>query len=278
MNTEIDESFQCFLSEGFEALNECEESLSGLQMGEENKGAVDALFRHYHTLKGGAGMVGLTSLEKMAHSIEDLLGKVRKGDISFNEKLKEMLIEGNLVLDSLMARVENGTQSPDLLPEEEGLIQNIRSFGEGGKPLEGFVGAFLKDVREMISVEEHGTVDPETFSKIVSRIERLNNEYKAMLLPEYNDEDAKTKSDEGRWVIGQKDVSDLINSITPVFEEENGYGAGDAGTQKELLAQLTELERITRKYSNNGLRPMIKEFRDDIQVVVESAIGLDERL
>ena len=278
MNTEIDESFQCFLSEGFEALNECEESLSGLQVGKENKGAVDALFRHYHTLKGGAGMVGLTTLEKMAHSVEDLLGKVRKGDISFSEKLKEVLIEGNLVLDSLMARVENGTQSPDLLPEEEGLIQNIRSFGEGGNPLEGFVGAFLKDVKEVISVEKHGTVDPETFSKIVSRIEKLDNEYKAMLLPEYNDEDAKTKNDKGRWVIGQRDVSDLINSITPVFKEENGYGPGDAGTQKELLAQLTELERITLKYSNNGLRPMIKEFRDDIQVVIESAIGLDERL
>ena len=278
MNAEIDESFQCFLSEGFEALNECEESLSGLRVGKENKDTVDALFRHYHTLKGGAGMVGLTSLEKMAHSVEDLLGKVRKGDISFNEKLKEMLIEGNVVLDSLMARVENGTQSPDLLPEEEGLIQNIRSFGQGGEPLEGFVGSFLKDVREMISVEEHGTVDPETFRKIVSRIERLDNEYKAMLLPEYNDVEVKTKSDKGRWVIGKRDVSDLINSITPVFQEEKGHGAADAGAEKELLAKLTELERITQKYSNNGLRPMIKEFRDDIKVVVESAIGLDERL
>ncbi len=278
MNTEIDESFQCFLSEGFEALNECEESLSGLEMGKENKGTVGALFRHYHTLKGGAGMIGLTSLEKMAHSIEDLLGKVRKGDVSVSEKLKEVLIEGNVVLDSLMVRAENGTPSTDLLPEEEFLIQNIRSFDKGGEPLDNIVGSFLKDVREMISVEEHGTVDPETFSKIVSRIDGLDNEYKAMLLPECNDEDAKTESDRGRWAIGERDVSDLINSINPLFQGENGYHKADAGTEKELLAELTELERISRKYSNNGLYSMIKGFRDDIEVVIESPVGLDERL
>ena len=278
MNTEIDESFQCFLSEGFEALNECEESLSGLEMGKENKGTVGALFRHYHTLKGGAGMIGLTSLEKMAHSIEDLLGKVRKGDVSVSEKLKEVLIEGNVVLDSLMVRAENGTPSTDLLPEEEFLIQNIRSFDKGVEPLDDIVGSFLKDVREMISVEEHGTVDPETFSKIVSRIDGLDNEYKAMLLPECNDEDAKTESGRGRWAIGERDVSDLINSINPLFQGENGYHKADAGTEKELLAELTELERISRKYSNNGLYSMIKGFRDDIEVVIESPVGLDERL
>ena len=42
---------------------------------------VDALFRHMHTIKGGAGMLGLDDIRALAHAAEDILASVREAGV-----------------------------------------------------------------------------------------------------------------------------------------------------------------------------------------------------
>ncbi len=64
-----------FALESTETLNGMELSILALEQGDPE--ALDALFRHAHTLKGSAGIVGLRRLEAYAHQLESRLSKLR---------------------------------------------------------------------------------------------------------------------------------------------------------------------------------------------------------
>ena len=72
-----DEILAAFAAESAEIFEAIEAAIQDLDSGEE--GAVDRLFRHVHTLKGSAGIVGLGRLEAFAHAWESRLGKIREG-------------------------------------------------------------------------------------------------------------------------------------------------------------------------------------------------------
>lgn len=64
-----------FALESTETLNGIELAILALEQGDPE--ALDALFRHAHTLKGSAGIVGLRRLEAYAHRFESRLSKLR---------------------------------------------------------------------------------------------------------------------------------------------------------------------------------------------------------
>ena len=81
MNPE-DEVFKNFLVEMGEKLEELEESLAELEQGYSPE-VVNKLFRAVHTIKGGGGFFGLTKVSELSHVFEDLLMKVREGELEF---------------------------------------------------------------------------------------------------------------------------------------------------------------------------------------------------
>lgn len=91
-----------FLLESQERVARVEELL--LQGGEaesgEHEGVFDEARRELHTLKGNAGMMGLTDLQSVAHALEDALGKVDAGDPDV-EPLLELLDTFKSTLASL---------------------------------------------------------------------------------------------------------------------------------------------------------------------------------
>ena len=64
-----------FALESTETLNGMESAILALEQGEP--AALDSLFRHAHTLKGSAGIVGLRRLEAYAHQLESRLSRLR---------------------------------------------------------------------------------------------------------------------------------------------------------------------------------------------------------
>ena len=85
MNPE-DEVFKNFLVEMGEKLEELEESLSELEQGYSSE-VMNKLFRAVHTIKGGGGFFGLTKVSELSHVFEDLLMKVREGELEFGEHM-----------------------------------------------------------------------------------------------------------------------------------------------------------------------------------------------
>lgn len=275
---EVDDIFQDFLAESIEVLHDCEGGIAELEIEQENGAQVDSLFRNYHSIKGSAGMLGLLSLEKMAHSIEDLLNKVRQGETHVDDSLKELLVEGNDVLEGLIVRGGRNKADCNLLPEEENLINRIRSFDKGGYSLDNLLGSFLKDIKEIISVENNRTIEPEACQKIFYRIDRFDRDYRSLSTSEQGGESIKIEHDNVRWIIGQEDRSQLVESISKFFQGKNGHQLEDSKKLKEIVSQIGDLDKTAKQSSNNRLCSLIEKFKDDFTVVVASPVGLDEML
>ncbi len=72
-----DEVLEEFITESFEALDELEPLVVGLADGGESGDALNAIFRHLHSIKGTASFVDLPKLTRVAHAAENLVDELR---------------------------------------------------------------------------------------------------------------------------------------------------------------------------------------------------------
>src|SRR5438067_7090944 len=72
-----DEFIAVFREEAAGRLEAIDRVLVELEAGRGETGAVDTLFREFHSIKGAAGLVGLDDAHTLAHAVEDLLAALR---------------------------------------------------------------------------------------------------------------------------------------------------------------------------------------------------------
>ena len=82
---------EVFREEAHERLGEIVACLLEVEAGKPPADAVDLLFRHAHTLKGGASMVGFTEASAIAHAIEDVLEPARANGALAPELVESLL-------------------------------------------------------------------------------------------------------------------------------------------------------------------------------------------
>ncbi|MBI5826638.1 MAG: chemotaxis protein CheA [Deltaproteobacteria bacterium] len=99
METEI---LQTFLSESVELLQEMEDSLLSLENSPNDQDRINSLFRSVHTIKGSSGIVGIESVEKFTHGIENLLSQARDGAIPITGGIIELMLECRDHISSLL--------------------------------------------------------------------------------------------------------------------------------------------------------------------------------
>lgn len=78
---DIEQALQTFVEESRELLQQMEDALLFLETSEQDEGTVNAMFRAAHTIKGSAGLFGLDAVVSFTHVVENVLDKVRGGEI-----------------------------------------------------------------------------------------------------------------------------------------------------------------------------------------------------
>jgi chemosensory pili system protein ChpA (sensor histidine kinase/response regulator) len=91
---EILEFFQPEAEEHLQVVSDCLISLEGNNNPEE----INRLFRAIHTVKGSAAQVGLKRLGAIAHRVEDLIGRLRDGEIEPSPTVVDICLESVDVL------------------------------------------------------------------------------------------------------------------------------------------------------------------------------------
>lgn len=93
-----------FLNESAFLLETYEESMLGLENGDDPGSFLTQIFRVAHSIKGGAAAVGLGDLSKFAHVVEDLLDLLRTNPSLVNSTIISLLLQSG---DELKKRVES---------------------------------------------------------------------------------------------------------------------------------------------------------------------------
>jgi len=81
-----------FLVESNENLDRLDRDLVGLEKNPEDKEALAGVFRTIHTIKGTCGFLGFNKLEKVAHVGENLLTRLRDGQLTLNPEITTALL------------------------------------------------------------------------------------------------------------------------------------------------------------------------------------------
>ncbi|MAG96154.1 MAG: hypothetical protein CMM08_05650 [Rhodospirillaceae bacterium] len=109
----MDELLTEFLTETNESLEVIDNELVTLEKNPDSPDILDNIFRLVHTIKGTCGFLGLPRLESVAHSAENVLGKVRDGILPISGDIVTIVLEALDRLKSIMAELEATEAEPE---------------------------------------------------------------------------------------------------------------------------------------------------------------------
>jgi two-component system chemotaxis sensor kinase CheA len=112
MQIEDDEILQGFIEESLEHLADIETDLLAIEKAGANidENLVNKVFRAAHSIKGGAGFMGLTVIQELSHAMENILGMIRSRKLVPNPEIVNILLQGS---DKLEAMINNIHSSND---------------------------------------------------------------------------------------------------------------------------------------------------------------------
>ncbi|MFK2903314.1 chemotaxis protein CheA [Dyella ginsengisoli] len=92
-----------FLVEAGELVERLGEQLVGLEAAPQDAELLNAVFRAFHTVKGGAGFLNVDPMVQLCHHAEDLLNEARNGSLLIDPARMDALLEALDLLQSMMA-------------------------------------------------------------------------------------------------------------------------------------------------------------------------------
>ncbi|MEN5155116.1 chemotaxis protein CheA [Stenotrophomonas muris] len=110
-----------FIIEAQEILDRLGEQLVSLEQAPQDTEQLNAVFRGYHTLKGGAGFLGVTAMVELCHAAEEALGAARAGQAVLQahhfDAAQQSLDYLQSMLDAVSSGTEPGYAPPDLIAQ-----------------------------------------------------------------------------------------------------------------------------------------------------------------
>ncbi|MBB1485673.1 chemotaxis protein CheA [Oceanospirillum sediminis] len=136
MSFDVDQDIlQDFLIEAGEILEQLSEQLVDLEQSPDDPDLLNAIFRGFHTVKGGAGFLQLTPLVDCCHVAENVFDTLRKHQRQVTPELMDVVLSALDTVNEMFDEVRSG-QMPD--PAETELLNQLEYYAqpesEAGEP------------------------------------------------------------------------------------------------------------------------------------------------
>ena len=123
MSYDLDEDIlQDFLVEAGEILELLSEQLVELENNPEDKDLLNAIFRGFHTVKGGAGFLALTELVDTCHGAENVFDILRNGQRSVTSGLMDTMLQA---LDTINVQFRAVQDQEPLVRADHALLDEL---------------------------------------------------------------------------------------------------------------------------------------------------------
>lgn len=132
MAFDLDEDIlQDFLVEAGEILEQLQEQLVDLENHPEDSDLLNAIFRGYHTVKGGAGFLSLTELVEICHGAENVFDVMRNGQRTLTPELMDTILQAT---DVVVAMFEKVKSREPLEPADPALVELLHQLSTPETP------------------------------------------------------------------------------------------------------------------------------------------------
>ncbi len=228
-----DEILQDFLIEAGEILELLGEQLVQLEQSPEDFELLNAIFRGFHTIKGGAGFLALDAMVGVCHKAEDVFDVLREGNHKITAELMDVILE---VVDVVNVMFDEVKQGSDPEPAEDDLLNRLQAYTRAGNVAAPIVEA---------------VVEPEIVVSAPVVADVVEQEFESMLgdsdnSAQENDEITEQEFDsllDNLHGKGSFSASSLQSEPVSSTEQQENVGAVDSGdiSEEEFDNLLDEL-------------------------------------
>ncbi len=259
MSFDLDQDIlQDFLVEAGEILEQLQEQLVQLENDPSDADLLNAIFRGYHTVKGGAGFLSLTELVDVCHGAENIFDVMRNGQRRLTPALMDAILQATDVVVSMFEQVKLGQP---LTPASNALLQELHKLSQpednstqvetavvaptppvSQQPLQqgGSIDDITEDEFERLLDELHGSADtsastpapqPPEIAPRVNDDDISEDEFESLLDELHGEGQFKLVDDNPSSTVAEQPqaaTSDLINDdeFDALLDQLHGAGKG----------------------------------------------------
>jgi two-component system chemotaxis sensor kinase CheA len=116
-----------FVNESSDLLQRLGEQLVELERRPDDRDLLNAVFRGFHTIKGGAGFFGLAAMVALCHASEDVFNALRAGRKTLTPDIMDVVLEA---LDDVRAMLDAVAQDTAMPAAREDLVERLHACAE----------------------------------------------------------------------------------------------------------------------------------------------------
>ena len=237
-----EEILQDFLVEAGEILEQLSEQLVELESRPDDADLLNAIFRGFHTVKGGAGFLQLHELVECCHIAENVFDVLRKGERRVDAELMDVVLEALDCVNAMFAQVRERSPVTPATPE---LLEALARLAEPGAavPVAPVVVAAAPVIEAPAADDD---ITDSEFEQLLDSLDAVKAQ--AQAAEQLQGEAPASASDE----ITDAEFESLLDqlhgkgqfvpeAVSPVVEAPVAAPAGDEITDDEFEALLDQL-------------------------------------
>jgi two-component system, chemotaxis family, sensor kinase CheA len=140
MTIQDDETLQMYLEESLEHLADIENDFLAIEADGAaiDEKRVNKVYRAAHSIKGGAGFMGLTNIKDLTHEMENIIGKIRSREIIPTPEIVNVLLSASDTLKALMGDIlnSNNIDIQNHVQALQGILETGMSKSKPARPAE----------------------------------------------------------------------------------------------------------------------------------------------
>ncbi|MCK9801754.1 chemotaxis protein CheA [Pseudomonas sp. MAFF 302030] len=162
-----EEILQDFLVEAGEILEQLSEQLVELESRPDDADLLNAIFRGFHTVKGGAGFLQLNELVECCHIAENVFDILRKGERRVDSELMDVVLEALDAVNGMFSQVRERTEITAATPE---LLAALARLAEPAGAEPEPVAAVVEESVEPVAESESGDITDNEFELLLDSL------------------------------------------------------------------------------------------------------------
>ncbi|CAI8765620.1 two-component system, chemotaxis family, sensor kinase CheA [Pseudomonas sp. IT-196MI5] len=171
-----EEILQDFLVEAGEILEQLSEQLVELESRPDDADLLNAIFRGFHTVKGGAGFLQLNELVECCHIAENVFDILRKGERRVDSELMDVVLEALDAVNSMFSEVRDRGPITAATPQ---LLAALARLAEPQSADEAAAAPVAAVVEAPVAESESGDITDNEFEQLLDSLNAVKAQAEA---------------------------------------------------------------------------------------------------
>ena len=235
-----EEILQDFLVEAGEILEVLNEQLIDLENRPDDADLLNAIFRGFHTVKGGAGFLQLDPLVDLCHAAENIFDLLRNNKLTINAELMDVVLQALDSVNSMFEQVNGRTYPEPADPELMNALHAILEGDSGAAAQEPVAPPSVETAQAVTEPPQDDVTDTE-FENFLEAIDENDGATEPAAATEVSSGNDEITEDEFEALLDQLHVKRKIGAPKSTEAAEKPDVANDATPQ----AGSTQTDEIT---------------------------------